>query len=183
MQLCKYGYCYNHIWRSSPKELQLVRALGAALLPASLTQELCPANLQVFRFVCGDYIVKFQVLDPVFEVVAAWLDHPAWVQAWADNKLPPNSRPEALVSALHKTVRQMSGHQGADESFQERPNSGLGFFACCSWLGVVREISNSAEEPASGDDLVHNIGQNKATWQLSEAAYSIKVRKKKHKFD
>jgi len=177
LQYGKQGYCFFHQWRSWPPELLLVRALGAALSPASLTQELCPANLQVFRRVCGDYLIKFQKMDPVFEVVAAWLDHPAWVQAWANNRLPPNSGPEALVAAIHTTVRQMSSHRSSEADFQEKPTSGIGFFSCCSWLGLVEEIPTSPEEPAHREDLVDLVGPKKITWRLVKAANSS-VRKK-----
>jgi hypothetical protein len=169
MQLNRSGYCYNHIWRTSPPELQLLRALGAAVSPASLLQEICPANLQVFRRVCGDYIVKFQELDPVFELVAAWLDHPWWMEAWSDNKLPPNSCPDALVSALHRTIRQMSNRQSLELDSEEPPRGGLGYLPCCSWLGVIEVTSPGAVLPAS-EDLVLNVGREKQTWHLIKAA-------------
>lgn len=161
MQLNKSGYCYNHSWRVAPPALQLVRALGAAVSPASLSRELCPANLIFFRQACSDYVVTFESLDPVFEVVAAWLDHPRWVEAWSDNKLPPNSNPEALVTALLKTIRQMS----SDPTFLELSQSESSFLACCSWLGIIEEIPAGSQTVPSEDLWCWRGAENK-TWLL-----------------
>jgi hypothetical protein len=174
MQLNKSGFCYNHSWRATPPELQLVRALGAAVSPASLSRELCPANLQFFRQVCSDYVATFESLDPVFEVVAAWLDHPRWVEAWSNNKLPPNSHPEALVTALLKTVRQMS----SVPTFEERSHGESSFLACCSWLGIIEEIPAGSQTVPS-EDLWHWRGAENKTWRLIQVLSNSE--KKKHK--
>ena len=169
-QVNRSGYCYKHNWHSSPPELLLIRALGTAVSPAPLIQEICPANLQVFRRVRSEYIFKFEELDPVFELVAAWLEHPWWMEAWCDNKLPPNSCSDDLVSALHKTIRQLSNRQSLEPDLEEPPRGGLGFLPCCLWLGVMEVMSPGAVLPASAEDLVPNIGHEKQTWRLVKAA-------------
>jgi hypothetical protein len=143
--------------------MQLVRALGAAVEPAYLDQQLCPADVLVFCQVCEEYIEQFETLDPVFEFVAGWLKAPAWVAAWGYNRLEPGSRPEDLVKALHNTIRQMSGKHDPEASFNLRSGRGLGFSVCCFNLGVAEKFDGA---DATEDELVHDIGKMKITWRL-----------------
>ena len=165
-QLRKTGYCIEHIFRTASPELQLTRALGKAVAPELLEEALVPADIQVLSKVVDDYIGKHKVLDPVFQLVAAWLKDPSWIETWSNNSLPCSSRPEDLVKALHQTIRDMSGRHDPEAAFNLRSGRGLGFSTCCFQLKVAAKVKPGAAEPVCTDDLVYNIGSRKATWRL-----------------
>ena len=154
------------MFRAASPELQLIRALGKAVVPEPLAEALVLADIQVLSAVVDDYIDKHSVLDPVFQLVAAWLKHPSWVKTWSNNSLPGSSRPEDLVKAIHKTIREMSGRHDPEAAFNLRSGRGLGFSNCCFQLKVAAKVGPGAAEPVSTDNLVYNIGSRNATWRL-----------------
>ena len=165
-QLGKKGYCLEHMFRTASLELQLTRALGKAVAPEPLAEALVPADIQVLSTVVDDYINKHSAIDPVFQLVAAWLKHPSWVKTWGNNSLPRSSRPEDLVKAIHRTIREMSGRHDPEAAFNLRSGRGLGFSNCCFQLKVAAKVRYGAAEPVSTDNLVYNIGSRNATWRL-----------------
>ena len=165
-QLLTTGYCCNHIFRAASAELQLVRALAIAVAPRRMEEALRPADIQVLDKVIVDYIKKHDILDPAFQVVAVWLEDPGWVETWSKNSLPRSSRPRDLVKALHKTIREMSGRDIPEASYNLRDERCLGFSNCCFQLKVAAEVPPDAAEPVPPSELVYNIGRGKATWRL-----------------
>jgi hypothetical protein len=137
-----------------------------AVAPERLEEALVPADIQVLGKVVDEYIDKHEVLDPVFQLVAAWLKDPSWIETWSNNSLPRSSRPEDLVRAMHKTIKEMSGHHNQEAAFNLRSGRGLGFSNCCFQLKVAAKVRPGAAEPACTDNLVYNIGRRKATWRL-----------------
>ena len=137
-----------------------------AIAPERLEEALVPADIQVLGKVVDEYVAKHEVLDPVFQLVAAWLKDPLWIQAWSNNSLPRSSRPEDLVKAMHKTIKEMSGHHNQEAAFNRRSGRGLGVSNCCFQLKVAAKVKPGAAEPAGTDNLVYNIGKRKATWRL-----------------
>ena len=158
-QVRALGFCHKHAFRACAPEMQLVRALGAVDDPPFLDQTMCPADVEVFCKVCADYIERFDELDPVFELIAAWLKHPLWIEAWGKNKQEPGCHPTRLLQALHQTIREMSNQHDPEASFNLRSGRGLGFTVCCFKLNVAEKVG--AAEPAADEELVHNLGSQK----------------------
>ena len=165
-QLSATGYCCNHIFRTASPELQLVRALGTAVAPQPLEEALRPADIQVLDTAIADYINKHDMLDPVFQVVAVWLQDAGWVETWSKNSLPRYCSPRDLVEALHKTIREMSGRDIPEAGYNLRDEHWLGSANCCFQLKVAAEVPPDAAEPVPPSELVYNIGRSKATWRL-----------------
>ena len=165
-QLLATGYCCSHIFRTASTELQLVRALGMAVAPQPVEEALRPADIQVLDKVIADYIQKHDILDPVFQVVAVWLEDPGWVETWSKNSLPRSSSPLDLVQALHKTIKEMSGHDIPEARYKLHDERCSGFSNCCFQLKVAAEVPPDAVEPVPSSELVYNIGRSKATWRL-----------------
>jgi hypothetical protein len=137
-----------------------------AVAPQPLEEALRPADIQVLDKVIADYIQKHDILDPVFQVVAVWLEDPGWVETWSKNSLPRSSSPQDLVEALHKTIREMSSHDIPAGRRNPHDDNCLGFSNCCLKLKVAAEVPPDAVEPVPPGELVYNIGGGKATWRL-----------------
>lgn len=159
-QLRNLGYCFQHCHKKSAPEMQMVKALGdAGLLP-----QLTPFDVEVFIDACCSYYSKHgNELDPVFEVIAAWLKSPFWVDAWRDLAPGPDSSAEEILSALHQVIRAMSGKSDPETSFNLRSGRGIGFSACCRFLGVARSIKPN--ELVEGE-VVPKIGSRGKEWVL-----------------
>jgi hypothetical protein len=137
-----------------------------AVAPQPMEEALRPADIQVLDKVIADYIQKHDVLDPVFQVVAVWLEDPVWVETWSKNSLPRSSSPLDLVQALHKTIKEMSGRDIPEARYKLHDERCSGFSNCCFQLKVAAEVPPDAVEPVPSSELVYNIGRSKATWRL-----------------
>ena len=162
-QLRNLGLCYSHCHLKAAKELQMVKALGdGAVLPL-----LTPCDLEAFLDVCTVYHKRWSVIDPVFEVVAAWLKYPNWLEVWSKEggELPPDSSAVDVLKALHRTIKRMSGQGGSKEMFFNlRSGRGIGAACCCRLLGVARPVTDVTAEP--DEELVRGLGSTGRTWKL-----------------
>ena len=152
-----------------PPEFQLIKLLG----DVDLLEKLLPSDLVAFFNFCKAYRAKYSELDPVAEVLVAWLKDPVVIKIFEDLAPGPSSSSLDIVRALHATMKKYSGQYQKELGSCLHQGRGAGFTACINRLGIAQKMT--AEEAytqmclaTSADNFALNIGSNHDAYMLLE---------------
>ena len=126
--------CLEHCHKATSLELQLLHALGQA----GLLEDLLPCHIECFYRACEDYLQEHSYLDPVFQVIAAWLEHPLCVAAWARCAPGPGAPAAQILQGLRAVAQE------AAPSATDPVRQGLGLAACLQFLGAARPAEETS---------------------------------------
>lgn len=99
--------------------------------------------MEGFYKACEDYEQEHGSLDPVFQVIAAWMKHPLFVHAWAQVAPGPAATAAEMVTALHEALQDAAQEELEPEmNTCLRQGRGTGVSACILHLRVARPVAS-----------------------------------------